>query len=314
MTPSSLPLAPDEVFHRTERKRAFTSADQLRDFELPDDGTYHLGEGDVIVIEVWDRQDLSGRHTIGPDGQVTLPVVGPVRLVDLTREEAAETVSATLGRYYTALVVTVRVEQYVSNRVLVLGRVTRPGLITFETPPTLLEAITMAGDLPVGGLGAEKAALGRCAIFRGRDRIVWVELRKLLTGENPALNLRLRRNDVVYIPDADDQLIYVLGEVQKPGAFRLTPDMSLMDAFASAGGLTRDAAPDRIHVIRPGQGVNREVSLDEILKPDSPATIALAEGDILYAPKRGLAEVGYMLEKLNLFTSYIVLGTAFATR
>jgi polysaccharide export outer membrane protein len=313
-SPRSLPLASDEVFHRTEPKRAFTSADQLGSFELPDDGAYHLGEGDVVVIEVWDRQDLSGRHIIGPDGQVTLPVVGPVRLADLTREEAARTAAAMLGRYYTALVVTVRVEQYVSNRVLVLGRVSKPGLITFETPPTLLEAITMAGALPVGGVGAEKAALGRCAIFRGRDRIVWVELRNLLTGENPGLNLRLRRNDVVYIPDADDQLVYVLGEVQKPGALRLTPDMSFMDAFASAGGLTRDAAPDRIHLIRPSEGANREVSLDALLKPDSPATLALAEGDILYAPKRGLAEVGYVLEKLSPLTSYLLIGTAFATR
>jgi polysaccharide export outer membrane protein len=148
----------------------------------------------------------------------------------------------------------------------------------------------------VGGTAAEKAALGRCAIFRGRDRIVWVELTTLLTGQNPGLNLRLRRNDIVYIPDADHQLAYVLGEVQKPGAFRLTPDMSFMDACASAGGLTKDAASDRIHLIRPSQEVNRAVLLDALLKPDSPGTIALAEGDILYAPKRGLAEAGYMLE------------------
>jgi polysaccharide export outer membrane protein len=101
------PLAPDEVFHRTEKERAFTSADQLNAFELPDDGAYRLGKGDIVVIESWDRQELSGWHIIGPDGQVTLPVVGPIRLTDLTREEAAQTVAATLGRYYTVLVVTV---------------------------------------------------------------------------------------------------------------------------------------------------------------------------------------------------------------
>jgi hypothetical protein len=50
------------------------------------------------------------------------------------------------------------------------------------------------------------------------------------------------------------------------------------------------------------------------LKPESPATIALAEGDILYAPKHGLPEVGYVLEKLSPLTSYLLIGTAFATR
>ena len=44
------------------------------------------------MIEVWDRPELSGRHAIGADGQVTLPVVGPTRLIDLSREEAAKTV------------------------------------------------------------------------------------------------------------------------------------------------------------------------------------------------------------------------------
>jgi hypothetical protein len=42
-------LAPDEVFHRTEKERAFTSADQLNAFELPDDGAYRLGKGDIVV-------------------------------------------------------------------------------------------------------------------------------------------------------------------------------------------------------------------------------------------------------------------------
>jgi hypothetical protein len=47
-----LPLKLDEVFHRTERRNYFTSADQLTPFELPDDEVYRLGEGDVVMIEV----------------------------------------------------------------------------------------------------------------------------------------------------------------------------------------------------------------------------------------------------------------------
>ncbi|MEZ5584693.1 MAG: hypothetical protein R3F37_19735 [Candidatus Competibacteraceae bacterium] len=46
-----------------------------------------------------------------------------------------------------------------------------------------------------------------------------------MTGDL-ALNIRLQRDDVVYIPDAFDTAVCVLGAVLKPGAYRLTPQMS----------------------------------------------------------------------------------------
>ena len=287
----------------------FASEELLARFEAPSGEAYRLGEGDELAIEVWDHPKLSGRHVIGPDGMITLPVAGSHHLAGLARDDATKAVKQAFSSYYLDLLVTVRVDRYGSNRVYVLGRVGQPGILHFETAPSLLEAITRAGGLPVGGVGADKASLTRCAVFRGRDRVVWIDLKGLLTG-NMALNIRLQRNDVVYIPDADDQLVYVLGEVHTPGAYHLTPEMSFMDALALAGGPTEDAAVNSMKIVRPGQRARKKISTRKLLKPDPDLNVLLEENDILYVPRSGLASFGYVMNKLNPFTTLLLFGAA----
>jgi len=303
---------PQEGFRSPEKSKTFTSADMLARFEAGDEKEYALGEGDELSVEVWDHQELSGKHVVGPDGRITLSQAGSVPVAGLSREEATNAVKEALARYYLDLAVTLRVDKYTSHRVFILGRVTNPGTLFFETPPTLLEVITRAGGLPVGGLGAEKAALARCAVFRGRDKVVWIELKSLLNGANLALNIRLKRNDTVYLPDSDDQLVYVLGEVRTPGAYRLTPNMSFLDALSLAGGPTKDAAEGKLAVIRQGQEIEKEFSFNDLLKPGSKLNYSLNEGDIIYVPRRGLAKTGYVLERLNPFSSLLLILTTLA--
>jgi polysaccharide biosynthesis/export protein len=216
---------------------AFATEQMLEDFDAGSaQPLYTMAPGDQITVTVWGHEELSGKHIIGPDGRVSLPIVGTQRLAYLTADEAGQRLRRAFAADYLDPIATVEVDTYASNSVLVLGRVSNPGVIHFDRTPYLLDLLARAGTLPVGGIGADKAALNRCAIFRGRDAIMWINLKALLKGRDLRLNIRLRRGDVVYIPDADDQLVYVMGEVNKPGAYRLTPDMSFMDAVAQAGG------------------------------------------------------------------------------
>lgn len=295
-------------FQIKPRERKISTLDMLKEFEGPVEEGYKLGEGDELTLEFWGRPELSGKHIVGPDGTVTLPIVGPMKFSGLSREDAARESATALGKYYADLSATVRVDRYTSNRVFILGRVSSPGVLQFETPPTLLEALTRAGGLPVGGAGSEKAALARCTIFRGSDMVAWVDLKKLLAEGNLAYNLRLKKNDVIYIPDSDTQLIYVLGEVKTPGAYRLTPDMSFVDAIGQAGGLTNDAIPQKIQVIRIQGNLSAEIDLQNVLKPNGKLNLALEEGDVIFVPKRRLARAGYVFEKINPFLSLLLIS------
>ena len=115
-----------------KEKTAPASREMLAQFEGEINSVYRLGEGDEITVDVWDRAEISGRHVIGPDGRISLPIAGPVRITGYAREDVAKLISEALSHYYLDLVVSVRVEQYVANRVVVLGRVSNPGVVRFE--------------------------------------------------------------------------------------------------------------------------------------------------------------------------------------
>ncbi|NJN46964.1 MAG: polysaccharide export protein [Candidatus Competibacteraceae bacterium] len=291
-------LGAQQAFEVPKKQTATDDLAALRAFSAEEQTVYRLGSGDEIFIEVAGRPELSGKHLIGPDGQLTLPIAGPVQVGELSREAAANVLLKALEPYYLDLAVTVRIERYGSNRVIVLGRVENPGVLRFDTPPTLLEALAQAGGLP---LLRKEQLLTRCAVIRG-DRILWVDLKRLLTGDL-ALNIRLQRDDVVYIPDAFDTAIYVLGAVLKPGAYRLTPQMSFLDALGQAGGPNVDANIRSLHVIRPSAGLNLSFAMEELLQPNPTLNVALEEGDILYVPRSGVAKVGYILDRLNPFST-----------
>jgi len=307
---SPVQVKPPEGFQQQQKLLQLTPLDIIREFEAPEEKTYHFGEGDEIAVEVWGRGELSGKHTIGPDGYITLPLLGDFRLSGLSREEAPKTIEKLYSRYYDSVSVTIRIERYNSNRVFVLGRVANPGTLVFDFQPTLLDVLTRAGSLPIGGVGAEKAGLARCAVFRGRDRIIWIDLKQLFSEGNLSYNIRLARNDLVYLPDADDQLVYVIGEAQHPGAFRLTPSMSFIDALALAGGTTADAAENKIVLVRPRTQQQMEFPLKDIVERRLNPSVKLEEGDIVYVPRRGWAKFGYVLNKVASVAGFAILYSA----
>jgi polysaccharide biosynthesis/export protein len=271
---------------------------------------YLIGAGDELIVDIWGYPELSGSHIVGPDGVITLALAGNFKVAELSREQAAENIRERLtSTYYNNLAVTVRVNKYNSNRILVLGKVQKPGEIKFGmSAPTLLEAISLAG-----GLASSRSALlptddlpfTRAAVFRESDKIVWVDLQPLLMGEDLNLNLKLRRNDIVYVPEATEKLVYVLGAVNRPGAFPLTAHASFLEMLAKAGGPSREAAPSRINIIRPNEKINTAINLNDLFDGNNRVNISLQENDIIYVPTNALAHVNYAFGFLSPFSQIL---------
>jgi polysaccharide export outer membrane protein len=307
-----VPVEPSNMaaFQPAKRTDVVSFADRaaLAELDAAVDPVYVLGAGDHLSVQVLGRPEMSARHIVGPDGRISMPLVGTLRVAELTREEATASVQTALQRYFKMPAVALSVEQYSANRVTVLGRVQNPGVLNFDKVPTILEVLARAGGLPVLD---KQATLTRCAIFRGRDRVIWIDLKHLLARSDPAYNVRLKPNDIVYIPDSGDTSVYVMGAVPRPGAYRLTPDMSLLDALAQAGGPNEDAASQEIAIYRPSKQALEKVPLKSLLTADRRVNFALEEGDIVYIPKSTMAEVGYVLRQLAPGLGFLSFGFAF---
>ena len=291
--------------------RPYSSAESLKQFDAEPLEPYRLGAGDQILVQVWEKPELSGLQVVGPDGAITVPLVGTIVVMGLTRDEAARAIREPLAKLYTGVSVSLRVEQYQANRVTVVGRVKTPGVFRFDNAPSILEAIAKAGGLADGSLNQTQPSLNltHCAIIRGRDRMAWIDLGSLTDGRNLSLNLRLKPEDLVLVPDDADLPIYVLGQVTKPGPLRWTRGMSFLDALAQAGGATRDALPSAIYLVRPSQNKRYIISQNDILAPEPGTNVALERGDIIYVPTNFLADIGYLLQQLNVWGWVFVAQT-----
>ncbi len=276
---------------------AATASNLLDEFATPAP-SYRLGPGDKLTLRVWGREEISGPHTIGPDGKISVPIAGGLACTDLTREQVEEAITKALDKYYRAVAVTVSVDEYASNRISVLGSVRQPGNFSFATRPTLLSALSQAGGLSDAKTGVSSP---RCSVIRGRDQIVWIDLGELLWRGNVSLNIPLQREDVVYVPDGAGVTVYVLGEVAHPGAFGLTPGMGLLDAVAVAGGLTEDALADGIRVLRSTPSGRADVDFTELMAGNVELDAGLQDGDIVYVPTRKLETWNYFWRKINPF-------------
>lgn len=273
----------------------------MRNFEPAADEEYRLGKGDEITVDFAGRTDLQAKLVVGPDGRITLPLAGDIQLDGLTRTDAAKAIQGALENFYSNLSAQVTVTKYTANRILVLGAVTTPGMVTFEGTPTLLEALTRSGL----GTGPDKAVNSaqipeRCAVYRGQDQVIWIDLKKLMNSGNGLADLRLRRDDVVYVPSSAERFVSVLGQVQRPGAVPLTDTSTLMSVLAQAGGFAEKAgAKPHIQILDPEKHTSRVVALTDLLNPDKSLEISLHPGDVIFVQQSGFARFTYALSALN---------------
>ena len=287
---------------------------QLESFEPPANEEYSLGAGDEITLDSPGRPELSGKHTVGPDGRITLPIAGDVHVADLSRAEAGKAIETALASFYSAPNVTVKIDKYSSNRVRVLGYVQHPGEILFEETPTLLDAISRAG-LMTGPVNKEGVATSgnsipeTCTIYRGNDTFVQVKLRELLMGGDPLANLRLRRNDIIYVPTPDDSYVSVLGEVARPGRVALSSQMTLASVLSEAGCCVESAGMSpNIHIIQQSTNKDVVISYKKLMTLGGASEITLHSGDVIEVPKSGFFKATYILQRISPIATMVSLA------
>ncbi len=276
----------------------------LRNFEPGANDEYRLGKGDEITVDFAGRPEMQAKLIVGPDGRISLPLAGEVLVAELTRADAAKAIDSASANYYTNLSEQVTVTKYTANRILLLGAVDPPGMFAFDGTPTLLEVLSRGGVEAGPNKSGESPHVEqipeRLAIYRGSDQVVWVEIRAMMASGNALADLRLRRDDVVYVPSSTERFISMLGEVQHPGAIPLVFNSTLASILAQAGGITDHAGNNpHVQVVDPASDTSRVLTLKDVLNPAKSLEVTLKPGEIVYVPKSGFYRGTYVIERLS---------------
>ena len=221
---------------------------------------YVLGPGDVVRVSVYQNQDLTLETRITESGAISYPLLGQVRLGGLSVPQAEKVIADGLknGNFVRQPQVSILVTQVRGNQASVLGMVNRPGRYPIEqTGMRLSELLATAGGIAQGG--SDQVVLSG---IRDRKPLRVVIDVPLLFAESGGVNDPVIANgDTVYVERMP--MVYIYGEVQRPGAMRLERDMTVLQGLASGGGLTqrgtekglrlhRRGADGKVQILQPG--------------------------------------------------------------
>ncbi len=265
---------------------------------------YALGPGDTLFILVQNVDELSSPTAvfrIDLNGYVDVPRIGPVYASGLTTERLDAVLVDRFRKYLQNPVVSVRVDEFHSKPISVLGAVGTPGVHNLQGDKTLLAAISEAG-------GLTKDAGNTINITRRKDEgpiplptavpdatgqfsVAQVNVRDVIDATNPKENILVRPNDVITVPQGD--VVYVIGAVNKAGGFTLSDhqDLSVLEALSLASGLDKEASASKSKVLRKtGAGSSGRteipVNVKKILEGKA-SDFPLLPNDILFIPTSG---------------------------
>jgi polysaccharide biosynthesis/export protein len=269
--------------------------------------SYVLGAEDLITVRVFAADDIPDKPAqIDNNGSVTLPMIGLVHAAGLTVEQFQANLVTAYKKYFKDPQVTVQVNEFHSQPVSVAGNVNTPGVVQLRGNRNLMEVISMAGGLrPEAGdqaLITRNLSEGTIPVSgaftdpTGKYSVAHINIREVMSGKDPVGNIVMKPHDVVTIPRA--RMIYVLGNVTKPGGFVLTDNesMSISKAIALAGGWDKTASLSGARVLRASGGAEREqipLNVKKILENKAP-DVEMRPDDILYIPNSNSKTFGAM--------------------
>jgi len=256
---------------------------------------YYIGPADLIDITVFGVDELTTKVRVSSRGFVTLPLLGNVKVGDLTAREAEEKIEVLLkdGGFLRHPSVTVFIAEHNSKQISVVGFVKSPGAYELIGKKTLLDALALAGGLTKG---AGKTAYITRTDSDGRKEAYLVDLEALLKKGNVDLNLVLRPGDVVYISEAGN--VFVEGAVIKSGPFPIKEgSTTIPQSIAAAGGLASYANPSDLKLIRNhGNGKREIIELDlEKIRNGEAEDIVVQDRDAIIVGASGVKRFFYGL-------------------
>ena len=162
------------------------------------DSSYVIGANDVLNINVWKEPDISRTVPVRSDGKISLPLVGELQAGGQTPLQLEHEITKHLQSYISEPDVTVIVTDSKSQKVNILGMVSRPGAYLLTSSTTVLDAVAMAGGFK--DFAKQKSIYVLRQAPDGTQQRIPFNYKDVIKGKNPEQNIRLQAGDTVVVP------------------------------------------------------------------------------------------------------------------
>lgn len=240
---------------------------------VPVPAEYIVGPGDELEVILYGSQNRTLRLTVGRDGRVNFPELGPISVVGQRFRAVQALLEERVATQMIGVRASVSMGDIRSVSVFVLGEADRPGSYTVSGLATITSAIYAAGGVkPIGSL--------RDVQLKRHGKVVRrLDLYDLLIRGDTNDDANLLPGDVIFIPPVGPT-VSVDGEVHRPAVYELRGTASASDVVALAGGLTPEADPRSAYLARIDDQQRRVVVDVDLTSPES-SVRGLRNGDVL---------------------------------
>ena len=284
---------------------------------------YKIGPEDLLEISVFEEEKLNKKEVrVSFQGNISLPLLGILRVKDLTANELEKEIRDLLTeKYFQDPHVSVFIKEYRNQQISVMGAVEKPGVYDVKGQKTVLEMLAMAGGLKGGSDSAgqllflirpprpeEGTSKEKKDFDDQTPKTFVIDLEELLIKGDLTLNLPLTHGDVINIPVSGK--IFVGGAVGSPGGFPLGgKKMTVGQAITLAGGLKYEANSSEAKIFRySGKGTEREILSVNVyaIEKGENEDLYLKENDIIIVPKSGVKT--FLIGVRDTFRGFLGFG------
>lgn len=245
---------------------------------IPTPTDYILAAGDQLQIDVWGASQQSYEVTITPDGFIRISNLGNINVSGMSVEKASELIINRLSTIYSGLrgpnpntFASVSLGNIRSIKVSITGEAYLPGTYTLPALSTVFNALYLAGGPNTRGSFRE------IRLMRKGETFATIDLYDFLAKGQTASNIRLRDEDVIFIPTYHNRITFH-GEVKRPAIYELREQETLADLVNITGGFSENAYTQRLKIFRKTTTQQKILDVDESLY----ASFLMQSGDSIF--------------------------------
>ena len=240
---------------------------------VPVSDDYVIGPGDQLKMLMWGRINNNINLTVGRDGSVSIPEIGPLQVAGLNFAQTKKLIEDHAGQI-TGVKVDVTMGKLKTIQVFVVGEVDQPGAYTVSALSHVSNALSAAGGITKIG------SLRKVELRRGNQLIRTIDLYSLLLAGNEQSDEQLQPGDVIFVP-VIGPVVGMIGDVKRPAIYELgSSGQPLNSVIKLGGGISAFGYSQRVQVERVDAHQKR-IALDIDLNDIRSQRFDIRDGDLI---------------------------------